>query len=76
MALRVYQQAIKIVPTDHRPYYLAGLMMRESKDYGGAESMLRHAAELAPNDVNIRKLLGVVITLNLVHNSLEAKFNL
>jgi hypothetical protein len=48
-------------------------MLKESKDYGGSESMLRRAAELAPEEINIRKVLGVVITLNLVHNSLEAK---
>ena len=45
--------------------------MRELKDYVGAEAMLRRAAELSPQDLNIRRQLGAVIALNLVHNSQE-----
>lgn len=70
-ALHTYEKAIKADPSDHRPYYQAGIVLRESKDYIGAEAMLRRAAELAPQDVNIRRLLGAVITLNLIHNSQE-----
>ena len=50
----------------------AALMLRDGKDYLSAETMLRKATELAPDDVNIRRQLGAVITLNLIHNSQEA----
>lgn len=70
-ALHTYEKAIQAESSDHRPYYMAGIVLRESKDYRGAENMLRRAAELAPQDVNIRRLLGAVITLNLIHSSQE-----
>lgn len=70
-ALAIYEKAIAADPGDHRPYYLAGIVLRESKDYQGAEKMLKRASELAPQDVNIRRLLGAVVTLNLIHSSQE-----
>jgi len=70
-ALHTYEKAIQADLSDYRPYYQAGIVLRESKDYIGAEAMLRRAAELAPQDINIRRLLGAVITLNLIHNSQE-----
>ena len=70
-ALHTYQQAIKVSPTEPSLYYAAALVMRELKDYVGAEAMLRRAAELSPQDLNIRRQLGAVIALNLVHNSQE-----
>jgi tetratricopeptide (TPR) repeat protein len=68
-ALHVYQQAIEIAPNDPRPYYQSALIMREGKDYVGAEAMLRKASKLAPNDVSIRRQLGAIIALNLVHTA-------
>ncbi|MEN4099337.1 MAG: hypothetical protein ROW52_05395, partial [Anaerolineaceae bacterium] len=63
------QQAIEIAPNDPRPYYQSALIMREGKDYVGAEAMLRKASKLAPNDVSIRRQLGAIIALNLVHTA-------
>jgi tetratricopeptide (TPR) repeat protein len=71
-ALQIYQAATKIAPQDYRPFYNAAIMLRDGKDYVAAEALLRKAAELAPSDVNIRRQLGAVITLNLIHNSQEA----
>ena len=71
-ALHTYQQGIKVEPNEPALYYAAALIMRELKDYIGAEAMLRRAAELSPQDLNIRRQLGAVIALNLVHNSQEA----
>lgn len=68
----VFQQAIEVAPDDYRPYYLAALAMRDAKDYQNAEKLLRQAAKLAPHDLNIRRQLGAVIALNLVHHSQEA----
>lgn len=67
-ALQVYQKATTLNPVDPRPYYQAGLALKEGKDYLAAESMLRRAAELAPNDLAIHRQLGAMIALNLVHN--------
>jgi tetratricopeptide (TPR) repeat protein len=71
-ALHTYREAIKVAPEDYRAYYSGGLILRENKDYVGAETMLRRAARLAPNDLNIQRQLGAVVALNLVHNSQEA----
>lgn len=70
-AINTYQQAISIASQDHRAYYQAGLILRETKDYITAESMLRQAVELAPNDLTIRRQLGAMIAINLVHNPQE-----
>jgi len=72
-ALRIYQQAISIAPNDPRPYYQSALIMREGKDYVNAETMLRKASKLSPSDISIRRQLGAIIALNLVHNSQEAQ---
>jgi len=47
------------------------LMLKEAKDYTGTEALLRKSAQLAPDDVNIKRQLGAVIALNLVHNAQE-----
>lgn len=71
-ALQVYEMGIKVLPDEPRLFYAAALVMREIKDYVGAEAMLRKASELSPDDLNIRRQLGAVIALNLVHNPQEA----
>jgi tetratricopeptide (TPR) repeat protein len=68
LALQMYRRAANIEPTDPRPYFQAGLALKEGKDYLESESMLRRAAELAPNDPAIRRQLAAVIAINLVHN--------
>jgi tetratricopeptide (TPR) repeat protein len=67
-ALSAFSQAIAAAPNDARPYYQAGMALKDNKDYLEAERMLRRACELAPEDVSIHRLLGAVITLNMVHN--------
>jgi len=72
LALNTFNQAIAAAPNDARPYYHAGVALKENKDYLEAEKMLRRACELAPDDVSIHRLLGAVVTLNMVHNHREA----
>lgn len=72
-ALQTYQRAMIAKPVDYRPYYQAGLVLRETKNYAEAESMLRKAVDLNPQDVNIRRQLGAIVALNLVHNKEEAR---
>jgi len=72
-ALDAFQLAIQIDPRDVRAYIGAAAIYRESKDYTRAEEMLRRAAELDPSNLSIRRQLGAVVALNLVHTSQEAK---
>lgn len=72
-ALQVLREAMKIAPEDHRLFSKAGVILREQKDYVGAEELMRRASELAPGDVNIRRQLGAIVALNLVHNPKEVK---
>ena len=71
-ALEAYEHAIQAAPDDNRAYYQSAMVMRDGKDYPGAEGMLRKAAQLAPEDVNIRRQLGAIVALNLVQTCQEA----
>jgi tetratricopeptide (TPR) repeat protein len=68
LALQTYQKAMAISPRDPRPYLQAGLALKASRDYPGAENMLRRAADLAPDDLLIHRQLAALVALNLVHN--------
>lgn len=71
-ALKTLKVAIDLAPSDTRPVMAAVNLMRNAKDYANAEALLRQAAEIAPSDLNIRRQLGAVIALNMVHSSQEA----
>jgi len=70
-ALDAFHQAIAVAPGDYRAYYHAGQVFKATKDYNAAEDMLKRAAKLAPNDLAIRRQLGGLVALNLVHNPKE-----
>lgn len=72
-ALEAFQLAIQIAPRDVNAYVGAASIYRESKDYSTAEEMLRRAAEIDPSNLTIRRQLGAVVALNLVHSSQEVK---
>ena len=63
MAIEILQQAIAVAPQDARPYFQSALVLKDTKDYVGAEKMLRKAASLDPDDVTIRRQLGALIAL-------------
>ena len=67
-ALETYKQAIRNFPADPRPYYQAGMLLKSGRDYPAAESMLRRASEIAPDDIKIHRQLAGLVALNLVHN--------
>lgn len=71
-ALTAFNQAIAAAPKDARPYIHAGLALKENKNYLEAERMLRRACELDPDNVSVHRLLGAVVTLNMVHNRRDA----
>jgi len=67
-ALDIFTQAMALSQDDYRPYYQAGLALKEMKDYQAAEEMLNRASQLAPNEIGIHRLLTAVVALNLIHN--------
>ena len=68
-ALESYREAYSRNDKDYRAFYKTGLLLRDLKDYQGAEKMLKIASSLSPKDTNIRRQLAGVIALNLVHSS-------
>ena len=71
-AVRVYQQATIVCPDDHRPYYQAGMLLKDGADFAAAEIMLKEASSLMPADLNIRSQLGALMALNFVHHTQDA----
>lgn len=70
-AIKVFQKGAEANATDPRPYYFAGLALKECKDYAGAEAMLKQAKHYAPNDPNIIRQLGVITAMNLINHLRE-----
>jgi tetratricopeptide (TPR) repeat protein len=71
-ALEYFTQAATIAPNNPVPHKMAGIILKECKDYVGAEVMLRRAVTLAPKDLYIQRQLGAVIALTLIHKPKEA----
>lgn len=71
-AVRVYQQATIVCPDDHRPYFQAGMLLKDGADFAAAEVMLKKAASLAPADLTIHSQLGALMALNFVHHTQDA----
>ena len=67
--MEAYREAYSRNDNHPRGFYKAGLLLRDQKDYQGAEKMLKIASSLLPKDANIRRQLAGVIALNLVHSS-------
>lgn len=67
-AIKVFKKGAEADPNDHRPYYYAGLALKECKDYAGAEAMLQQAKHNAPNNPDIIRQLGVITAMNLINH--------
>jgi len=72
-AIKVFQKGSQADSFDPRPYYHAGMALKDCKDYAGAEAMLKEAKKYAPKDPIIIRQLGVVTALNLVNNLRETR---
>ena len=72
-AIEIYQKGSLANITDPRPYFHAGLALKDCKNYLEAEAMFKEAKKHAPDDTNIIRQLGVVTALNLINNLREAK---
>ena len=68
-ALNYLEDAMLIAPQDPRPYLHAGILLKEGKDYLGAEAMLKKASALDPDDVNIKRQLAAVIAMAIIHQN-------
>lgn len=73
-ASEVLIKAIDHVPADITLFTTLAGLLKEGKDYQGSELMLRKAMELAPDDLAIRRQLGAIVALNLVHTSPEVRY--
>jgi tetratricopeptide (TPR) repeat protein len=74
LAVNAYQGAMQVAGSDYRPYYMAGLALKEAKEYQAAEEMLQKAVEKTPDNPLVHRQLGAVIALNLVHNRRSTSF--
>jgi tetratricopeptide (TPR) repeat protein len=72
-AIESFQMGSKVNASDPRPYYFAGMAMKECKDYKNAEMMLKQAKKFSPDDANIVRQLGVITALNLINNLRETR---
>jgi len=70
-AISIYQRGTKVNASDPRPYFYAGIALKECKDYVGAEKMLKQAKRYDPHDTRISRQLGVIKALNLINNLRE-----
>ena len=71
-ALDALKQAMEVTPNDTRSYLAAANLYRNSKNYQAAEQVLQKAVHIDPQDVTIRRQLGALLALKLVHHSQEA----
>lgn len=62
-AVICYQRARELAPGDLRWSYLAGVLAQQGRDLAAAESRLREALAIAPDDPAIRLRLGEVLLL-------------
>lgn len=72
-AIEIFQKGAQVNASDPRPYYFAGMALKECKDYRNAEMMLKQAKKFSPDDANIIRQLGVVTALNLINNLRETR---
>jgi tetratricopeptide (TPR) repeat protein len=70
-AIETLQKAIDANPNEPRSYTAIANLYKNAKNYSAAEKALQKAAELDPKDVTIRRQLGALLALNLVHHSQE-----
>jgi len=70
-ARRVLEQGIVNSPTDISLYLSCASLLKEVKDYRGAETVLRKASSIEPRNVLIHRQLGAILALNMVHQSQE-----
>jgi len=75
-AIEVLKQLIDLKPGETNAYVNLSGFYKEVKNYKLAEEMLKKAVELEPKNVNIKRQLGALLALKLVHQSQEVSSQL
>jgi len=70
--IRIIEQGIEKFPSEAKLYSLAGKTYWDAKDFTKAEEMFRRAAIINPDDFDVRRQLGAVMSINLIHQKQEA----
>ncbi len=75
-AIDMLRQLIEIKPKETIAYISLAGLYKEMKNYKMAEEMLKKAVELEPKNINVKRQLGALLALNLVHQSQEVSSQL
>ncbi len=70
-AIDTLKRIIEINPNEVAAYLKMAEIYKDSKNYKMAEEMLKNAVEIEPKNVAIKRQLGALLALNLVHQSQE-----
>ena len=71
-AYKAYSNSIKLVPTNGKLYFNAGLALKQLKDYSEAMLMFRKSVEIDPNNVSAHRQLAAVSALGLISGDTTA----
>ena len=75
-AIEMLKQLIEMKPEETEAYVKLAGMFKEAKNYKQAEEMLKKAVEIEPKNIAIKRQLGALLALNLVHQSQEVSSQL
>jgi tetratricopeptide (TPR) repeat protein len=75
-ATETLNRIIEIDPGQTDAYLKLAAVFKDAKNYKSAEEMLKKAVELEPKNVAIKRQLGALLALNLVHQSQEVSSQL
>jgi Tfp pilus assembly protein PilF len=75
-AVEMLKKVIEIDPALVSAYTQLAEIYKDAKNYKLAEEMLKQAVELEPKNVAIKRQLGALLALNLVHQSQEVSSQL
>ena len=75
-AIEILKQVIDLKPGDVQAYVVLAGLYKNAKNYRLAEEMLKRAVDLDPKNISIKRQLGALLALNLVHLSQEVSSQL
>ena len=75
-AIDILKQVVDQKPGDSQAYVILAGLYKNAKNYRLAEEMLKRAVDLDPKNVSIKRQLGALLALNLVHQSQEVSSQL
>lgn len=75
-AIEILKQVIEQRPGDIQAYISLASLYKNAKNYRLAEEMLKRAVDIDPKNVSIKRQLGALLALNLVHQSQEVSSQL